>query len=159
MQIKLKNSKLAMLFPEGYMVEKYMSKTYRDIGKQLGVKDHEVLKEFSSNSNNIAAIYLTSTENAMPFGDTKKVIDEIHESLEENQGLIEVDSGKSPRGWDYIYSIVKTYDERIMGNNYFLRLNIGNPEEDIEINAYFYETGTTGMRDAIGSNFASVVTY
>jgi putative ABC transport system permease protein len=53
-------------------------------------------------------MYPIGPEYAMPFDSPQDVIDGIHESMYEDQGLIEVDSGKTKAGNKYIESIVKT---------------------------------------------------
>ena len=53
-------------------------------------------------------MYPIGPEYAMPFDSPQDVIDGIHESMYEDQGLIEVDSGNTKAGNKYIESIVKT---------------------------------------------------
>lgn len=90
----------------------------------------------------------------MPFGDKDALIRKIHASLNDDQGLIEVESGVAPRGYEYIYSIIKTYHQDELNVNYCLRLDLKNGNEIIEALATYFEAGTTGMRSAMGWNMA-----
>ncbi len=88
-------------------------------------------------------------DDAMPF-DKDAVITNIHNRLEDNQGLIEVEIGKSPRGYEYIYSIIKTYHSDELNVNYCVRMNIKHGGEIIEVDGSFFETRVTGQRSAMG---------
>lgn len=82
----------------------------------------------------------------MPL-DTKVIIDEIHQYLSDDQGLIECEVLKTNNGKNIVYSIIKTKMEP-SGVQYFLRAHIIDSIESIEVNAFADETGITGMRDA-----------
>ena len=60
---------------------------------------------------------------AMEWGEDQTIIDGIHQSLAENQALIEVKSDKTRRGYHYVYSIVKTLNEP-SGVQYFLLMQV-----------------------------------
>lgn len=83
----------------------------------------------------------------MPFDDNQGIIDCIHQCLAENQGLIEVNSGKTKGGLSYVYSIVKSLKQP-HGVTYLLTLHITNDGQAISIRGDFDEIGTTGIRDA-----------
>lgn len=104
--------------------------------------------------SNILIFSKTEADKAMPFDGKQTVIDGIHECLADNQGLIEVNSGKTKRGYDYIYSIVKTIRDNFEGALYFLRMNVGNDSNIIEIQATFEEQGVTGERESYCVSFA-----
>ena len=87
----------------------------------------------------------------MPFHDPGSVIDEIHQTLREDQGLIEVDSGITRSQRRFIYSIVKTV-RRMRGVLYTLTLQLeqDGPEDSArQIRGFFEEAGATGARDAM----------
>lgn len=87
-----------------------------------------------------------SSQNAMPYGNERMVIDGIHGVLNNDQGLIEVKSGLTQNQRKYIYSIVKT---RVMpsGVQYNLTMHIDMGNQTMNIQSYFDEVGMTGMRD------------
>ncbi len=71
----------------------------------------------------------------------------IHQSLADNQALIEVDNGSSRTGGrPYIYSIVKTNLEA-EGVQYSLMLQMHYDDKILNIQGYFTETGVVGIRD------------
>lgn len=95
----------------------------------------------------IVKVQPVGSEDLMPFDDNQSVIDGIHQCLEENQGLIEVNNGKTKRGLSYVYSIVKSMKQP-HGVTYFLTMHISNYGQAISIRGDFDEIGTTGIRDA-----------
>lgn len=88
-------------------------------------------------------------EQAMPFTDCTPVINGIHECLGNDQGLIEVENGKTKSGLSYIQSIVKTVDKEHPGVSYCLTLHIQFPDKVLGIQGFFNESGTTGIRDTM----------
>lgn len=52
-------------------------------------------------------MFLVNNQNAMHYGNAKEVIDGIHGTLTDGQGLVEVKSGITKKTEKYIYSIVK----------------------------------------------------
>ncbi len=101
--------------------------------------------------------YMVQTENAMCFAlifpvsesaslpRTKdSLIAGIRPCLSEKQGLIQVEANS-----DRVFSIVKTLKEP-SGVQYILTYQKFYPEFILNIQAYFEEIGTTGIRDTIG---------
>ena len=101
--------------------------------------------------------YMVQTGNAMCFAlifpvDESKSLPRTKESLiagirrflGENQGLIQVEATE-----DYVYSIVKTLKEP-SGVQYILTYQRFFPEFILNIQAFFEEIGTTGIRDSVG---------
>lgn len=80
----------------------------------------------------------------------------IHNALEDDQGLITVENGTTDRGYQYIYTIVKSHISKEVpaGITYILRADFTNGTEYWEINGDFTETGMTGMRDSVGLQLA-----
>ena len=86
---------------------------------------------------------------AMPYKKQDKIIKGIHETLEEDQGLVEVGAGiMGYSGRHYAYSIVKTKLEPT-GVQYCLTLHIIDDGYTIAVQGFFEEAGTTGIRDSI----------
>ena len=104
-----------------------------------------------------SAPYMVQTENAMcfalvfPVDESKSLprtkealISGIRQFLGENQGLIQVEAAE-----DHVYSIVKTLKEP-SGVQYILTYQKFFPEFILNIQAFFEEIGTTGIRDSVG---------
>lgn len=101
--------------------------------------------------------YMVQTGNAMcfalifPVDESKSLprtkeslISGIRQFLGEKQGLIQVEAAE-----DYVYSIVKTLREP-SGVQYILTYQRFFPEFVLNIQAFFEEIGTTGIRDSVG---------
>ncbi|MBQ9047024.1 MAG: hypothetical protein IJ120_03890 [Solobacterium sp.] len=101
--------------------------------------------------------YMVQTDNAMCFAlifpvdeseslprTKESLISGIRQFLGENQGLIRVEAAE-----DYVYSIVKTIKEP-SGVQYTLTYQHFFPDFILNIQAFFEEIGTTGIRDSIG---------
>ena len=102
-------------------------------------------KPFMVQSPNAACFLMLwpiTVDIAMPL-DKQVVIDSIHGFLSENQGLIQVEADK-----DYVYSIVKSLKEE-GGAQYILTFQKFFGESVLNIQAYFDEIGTTGIRDTM----------
>ena len=100
--------------------------------------------------------YMVQTDNALCFAlifpveesrslpRTKEaLISGIRQFLGENQGLIQVEAVE-----DHVYSIVKTTKEP-SGIQYILTYQKIFPESILNIQAFFEEFGTTGIRDSV----------
>lgn len=88
------------------------------------------------------------SEEAMPFNDAQGLIDGIHRSLDDDQGLIEVEVG-GHAGSRYAYSIVKMLKSAVVpeGVQYTLTLDQECDGNIIRAQGFFDEQGTTGSRD------------
>ncbi len=89
-----------------------------------------------------------ASEQAMPFGSPQSVIDGIHVALGENQGLIEVETGKTNAGRRFVYSVVKTLRER-HGVQYCMTMHMDYGDCAVQVQGFFDELGTTGARDSM----------
>lgn len=99
-------------------------------------------------SLNIMFIEELECKDSLPFGRVGMLVDIIHNSLVENQGIIECNMGKTSAGDEYIYSIVKTgLDDS--GVNYNLVLQMLKGGKVLSVQAICEERGITGIRDAI----------
>ena len=104
--------------------------------------------KMTSNAQCLALIYPINAQRSMSFNNDQEIIDGIYESLSDNQALIEVKGGCKADGGKYIYSIVKTLRDDY-GVQYCLKADIETSIGLLEVHAFFEETGTTGIRDAI----------
>lgn len=153
MQIKLNNSKLALLLPKDYVRVENGAELYTEMYHKRKADDIEMFQNVASESyGNIVVSHICAAD-AMPF-DKEAVIKMLHETMEDNQGIIEVEVGENARGFQFIYSIVKTYHQEDLNVNYCVRMNIEHDDEIIEVEGSFFESRMTGMRSAIGWNLA-----
>ena len=87
----------------------------------------------------------------MPFDDPQSVIDEQHNTMGENEGLIEVANGTTAAGKPYIYEIVKRSimdgDGLSQGVEYTMNINVRMEKSIQFINGSFTEEGMTSVRD------------
>ncbi len=150
MQIKLENSDLSLLLPEGYLEVESGASLYDEMYHERKTFDTRMFQNLKSESYGNVAISHIDPSDAMPFGNKESLIKQIHDTLNEDQGLIEVETGTNPRGYDFIYSIIKTYHQDLLNVNYCLRMNIKNGDELIEVLASFFETRMTGIRSSHG---------
>ncbi len=88
-------------------------------------------------------------EHAMPYDAPQAVIDGIHRELGDDQGLIEVEGGRTGAGRRYLYSIVKTLNHSYGGVQYCMTMHIEYPECAVQVQGFFDELGTTGVRDCM----------
>ena len=92
-------------------------------------------------------IYPIDNKSAMPYGNVDAVIDGIHRTLSDTQGLVEVNAGTTKHGKKYVYSIVKS-KLKPCGTQYILTINIDMNKNTTNIQAFFDEVGMTGFRDS-----------
>ncbi len=155
--IQLKNSEIRVLIPDGYKKLKQKNPV-KEIQNQIR-NDSACFQKVVDYSNGIVFINKLSPEKVLPLEKTK-LINGIHDLLDDNQGLIEVGTGHTKRGYIYVYSIVKTLIEEIRGVRYYLYMQLfsQNKKSDgfdaIEVTGDFTEITTTGMRDSIGLDLA-----
>lgn len=96
-----------------------------------------------------ALAYPIATENAMPYVDNASIIQGIHNTVSDKQALIEVNSGKTKSGKQYVYSIVKTQMDP-HGMQYTLILHLKDSEAKSScLRSFFSESGMTGQRDSM----------
>ena len=143
--IQLNDSKIRILLPEGYERLKHKN-VLKDISNSLSNTD-VAYRKTARTSDNIVMVFKTTPDAAMNPDDVDGLIDEIHSNLSESQGIIEVRNGETKRGYQYIYSIVKTLREP-SGVNYDLRLNLFCEKEIVEVQARFTEINMTGTRES-----------
>lgn len=146
--VQLAGTKIKILLPDGYERLKFKN-PLKDAAKAVA-NDEAGYRKTVTTSDNIVMIQKTTPEKAMNPDDVQGLIDGIHDCLSDSQGIIEARNGTTERGYRYIYSIVKNLSEEQFGGvRYFLRLNLFNEEDIIEIQADFTEIGTTGGREAV----------
>ena len=97
----------------------------------------------TGNAMCFALIFPVDESKSLPC--TKEsLISGIRQFLGENQGLIQVEAAE-----DHVYSIVKTLKDP--GDvQYILTYQMFFPEFILNIEAFFEEIGTTGIRDSVG---------
>lgn len=102
----------------------------------------------TSNCVSFIQSFPMSARRTMDYYNVQKIINGIHQSLGDNQALIEVKAGKTNHTRQYVYSIVKTKEEP-SGVEYFMLMHVAYEEIAINVNGHFVEAGMTGMRDTM----------
>lgn len=102
----------------------------------------------SEGTDAFVLVYPVPMSQAMPFDAPQNVIDEIHGALGDDQGLIEVETGVTASGKNYIYSIVKSAMPD-PGMQYIMVMDIDEGEFANHVYSAFDESGVTGMRDSV----------
>lgn len=114
----------------------------------------------ASASLQMVQVYPISQAQAMAFDNDQQIIDGIHRCLADNQGLLKVEHGTTHHGNSYVYSIVKTLQERPVKQHaldlhvkqYTLDLHIKKSEQTICVMGFFSERGVTGGRESFAFN-------
>lgn len=146
--VQLSGTKIRILLPEGYERMKYKN-PLKDAAKSIANADAAYRKTVGT-SDDLIMFFKTTPDKAMNPDDLQGLIDGIHRHMSDSQGIIEAKAGETKRGYRYIYSIVKNLlSEQFGGVRYFLRLNLFDDKEIIEVQADFTEIGITGEREAI----------
>lgn len=101
----------------------------------------------TSMGTDFALFYPMPSEYAMPYEGVQDVIDDIHASLAENQGLVQVANGRTDHSRSFIFSIVKTRVGE-HGLQYVLTLDVDADGYAIRVQGFFDEGPTTGIRAA-----------
>ena len=107
----------------------------------------------TGNATGIVVCFEVPPETAMPFDNPEDLVHYLHETMNENQGIIEVRNGKCKNGGRYVYYIMKySYGEddipsRVCG--YQLNFNFEIDDHVYFISGSFDEAGMTGQRDSI----------
>jgi hypothetical protein len=110
-------------------------------------KDSVAYGKQTSSADCFVLMFPINSESSMPFNNEKEIIDGIHNSLADDQGLIEVKTGLTQLNNKFVYSIVKT-KLNPSGVQYTLIMNIDFGIEVLNVQAYFSELGMTGQRDS-----------
>jgi len=151
--VQLNGSSIRILLPDGY--DRLKQKNPLKEASRSIANTETAYRKTVSTSDNIVMIFKGEPDKAMNPDDVKGLINGIHENLSDNQGIIEVKNGTTKRGYKYIYSIVKNLSEvQFGGVRYFLRLNLFNENDIVEIQADFTEINMTGQREALCLEFA-----
>ena len=98
----------------------------------------------------ILATWEVDKEASMDFDNPRGVIDYLHEHMGENEGIIEVKTGKTKSDNPIIYNILKQklHDDGSPGNGYLVNLNLQIDGHIYFVNGFFEEYGTTGIRES-----------
>ena len=94
----------------------------------------------------LSVISIEKANDHMPYYDPMLVVDSIHKDLTDEQGLIEVVSGRTVKGYPFLYSIVKN-QIKPSGMDYILSMDISFDSDIVHLQGDFVEKGTTGRRE------------
>lgn len=132
--------------------EKYI-RTKRKADDSELPKDAIIYRMDNGSTNAQVVCFEVSEEQSMNFEDRDGIVSELHKNMDDNSGIIEVRSGSTKKGGQYIYHILKhrtEIDNKIsMGNTYTMNMNIRIGNSIQFVNCDFREVGTTGMRENI----------
>ncbi|MCO8194764.1 MULTISPECIES: hypothetical protein [Anaerofustis] len=134
--------------PENYITLK------KNVIKKMGLPKGTILFCLNTNCTNALLLcFKVNDEISMPFDDVQSVIDSLHDSMDDNTGIIEVSTATTKLRKKIIYTIIKhkkqVYNDLQFGVEYTLNLNIKVNDEVWLINGSFCEEGITGYRDNI----------
>ena len=108
----------------------------------------------TGNATGIIVCFDVPPETSMPFDSPESLIEFLHGSMNDNQGIIEVRNGTCKNGGRYVYYIMKYwYGEDIIPSRicgYQLNFNFEIGDQVFFISGSFDEVGMTGGRDSIG---------
>lgn len=107
----------------------------------------------TSNAVCFVQLFPIESNECMPMNDLQPIIDGIHNSLADNQGIVEIANGKTKYDKQYVYSIVKSSREP-HGMNYILTMHITKHGKALSILGHFEERGLTGKREAYVYEYA-----
>ena len=142
-----KNEKITLTLPEEY---KRIKLTFQ---KELNIpKTAESYAQRTDSMKALLLLYEISEEIAMAFDDDQSIIDNLHETMDENTGLVEVGSGTTGSGNPYSYDIIKHPNnpdsKTASGNEYTVNFNCRISGRIMFLNGSFSEAGMTGARDS-----------
>ncbi|MBQ6493378.1 MAG: hypothetical protein IJI92_05900 [Erysipelotrichaceae bacterium] len=129
---------------------------YRILDMEIPVTDFPVKEKIILGSGNdeydcILMKCIVEEEVAMDHEDPQKIINDFHESMEDDTGIIEVDAGKTKAGRPYVYFIIKhalfAEDKEFSGTEYTMNINVKYDDRIYFINSSFVEGRITGKRD------------
>ncbi len=109
-------------------------------------------------ASGLLIMYPVSETISMPFDNDQWIIDQMHEHMGENEGLIEVKSGITAKGHPYVHEIIKhrfEVEDGIPMVEYTININVKLDKTIQFINGSFKEEGTTGVRDSTALHFFS----
>ncbi len=136
-----KNSSEIIVMPEYYkLIDKSIIKT---------PKNSLTFAYMQEGYSSVISAQMIDSKKGIPFDQIQSAIEEIHKSLREDQGLIEINNGVTVAGRKYLYYINKYRLEDFQGNGYHMNMEIEHGKKALCIDAFFEEAGTTGIRDAI----------
>ena len=138
---KLKKTAISLSLPDQYRQVKSMpGDPPRSTSYGMETEGSQVLLTLYPSENDQTAL----------FDNPQALIDSIHDTLADDQGLIEVNTGTTKAGRRYSYSIVKTVlrdNAASSGTQYCLTMDIEYPNSVVSVNGFFSENGTPGIRD------------
>ena len=114
-------------------------------GKVFGIR----AEEFSA----IILECIVPEQVAMNFDDSQSIIDDFHNDMPENAGLVESGHGKTNNMNKYVYYIMKhgiNDDESShLGNEYTMNMNVKKHDDIYFVQSSFVEQGITGVRESV----------
>lgn len=132
-----------------------MPETYKKVGSAFNKETYYVYDNDSTKGR--ISVKEISKKESFSFYDIESVINNLHEKMNDNEGLIEVKNGLTTNNNKYIYYIKKSFvyenngdRQTSLGNKYFLCMNIKKGTSIYLIRAEYEEIGITGVRESVG---------
>lgn len=98
------------------------------------------------------AVQTIEQNTAMPFGQDENVIATIHErGIDDQSGLLAVESVTSPKGVQFVYSLFKRLIPQVQGGGvmYTITIYIQGHDTAYQVQSMIGEYGMTGTRDSV----------
>ncbi len=136
-----------ILKKEEIQTELILPETCVKVGSSF-MKEEYYVFDNDSTKGRITTKRITKNE-ALSFYDVESVINNLHEQMKDNEGLIVVKNGQTKSQNKYIYYIQKVHIEELK-NKYYLCMHIKIGTHIYSIRADYEEIGITGVRDSVG---------
>ena len=137
-----------LLIPNEYQL---INEDFPDMG--FPTKEGEMFGIRTEDFDAIILKCIVPEQVAMDFEDSQSIIDDFHNDMPENAGLIETGHGKTENMNKYVYYImkhgIKDDDSNHLGNEYTMNMNVKIDNDVYFIQSSFVEQGTTGIRESI----------
>ncbi|MBQ9059372.1 MAG: hypothetical protein IJ125_09335 [Atopobiaceae bacterium] len=124
--------------------------------------ESEIALGFGTKSENalcFIAITPIPLDMAMDYNDPGSILEYCREEFGDNQGVIEIDTGRTNAGYRYVYSLVKTRldveGEPLPVVTYTLNMHVDYRDFTLSVVGNFEEAFNTGVRHSIGAMIIS----
>lgn len=99
----------------------------------------------------VANIFLSDIryEESIPRNDITGVVQATRSYLTDEQGLIEINTGKTKSGKEFVYSIVKNYKDDGRGVMYIVVIQIAYTNSVYNLQCYFQDYEASGIREVL----------
>ena len=148
--VKLNDSNIKVLIPDGYIRLKKKN-PLEEI--QSSIKNESVaFQKIVEISNNYIFVDKIKPQQLIKQN-KEETIKAIRDLLKDNQGIIDVETCYTKRGYRYVYIVIKQLNKELLGCNYLLTIQLVNEKtkkfDAVLIKGDFYEINITGSRESL----------